>query len=363
MFKSIATKTLLELMERGLVPVSQTRKCIRLLLKRRLSELVAAEKKQLSRTRMVEVCDRSSIAPVPDKANEQHYEVPAEFYRHVLGPRFKYSCCFFNDGDSIEQAESNALAMTCSNAGIEDGQDILELGCGWGSLSLWMAEQYPNSNIVSVSNSHSQRRFIESRARQLGFEDRLKVITCDMNEFEIANRFDRVVSIEMFEHMRNYRELLSRIEQWLKPDGKLFIHIFVHEKYAYEFETKGSHNWMGRHFFSGGIMPTVDLLKSFNEKLIVREEWSWDGTHYAKTCKNWIETMKTNHVEIKKILNPIYGKETRRWWNRWLLFFEAGAELFDYENGKQWKIAHLLFERTDNLSNDHEYVDRETVAN
>jgi len=228
---------------------------------------------------------------------------------------------------------------------VVDGQDVLELGCGWGSLTLWMAEHYPGSRISAVSNSVPQRKFIEARAAERGLTN-VQVRTADMNEFAPDGRYDRVVSIEMFEHMRNYERLLGRIAQWLRPTGKLFVHVFCHEKYSYEFQEEGSDNWMGRYFFSGGIMPGEDLLLRFQRELELIRRWRWSGEHYQKTAESWLANLDRRREEVMPVLCKVYGeKEAERWVRRWRIFFLACAELFGYDSGRQWMVAHYLFEK------------------
>jgi cyclopropane-fatty-acyl-phospholipid synthase len=326
--------------EHGYLPDSVVRWGIRRLCAQRIDEcengLTSQEFAQLMRL--------GPVAPVPGKANEQHYEVPPEFFEAVLGARLKYSCCFWPEGvTTLDQAEEAALARTCRRAQIADGQDILELGCGWGSLSLWMAEKFPNSRILSVSNSAPQRRFIEKRAVERGLQN-LEVVTCDMNDFSTGRRFDRVVSVEMFEHMRNYELLLGRVASWLKDDGKLFVHIFCHAKYAYAFETNGSADWLAEHFFTGGIMPNFDVFDNFQRDMEATESWRWDGTHYEKTANAWLSNMDANRTELMPLLEFVYGDHAAQWFQRWRIFFMACAELWGYRNGGEWFVGHYLLE-------------------
>ncbi|EAQ78944.1 cyclopropane-fatty-acyl-phospholipid synthase, putative [Blastopirellula marina DSM 3645] len=285
------------------------------------------------------------IAVVPQKANEQHYEVPAAFFQRVLGSRLKYSCCYWTpETSTLDQAEVESLRKTCEHAGLADGMEVLELGCGWGSLSLWMAENYPLSRITAVSNSNSQREFIQAQALQRGLHN-LSVITADMNEFATDQTFDRVVSVEMFEHMRNHRELMRRIHDWLRPDGRLFVHIFCHRDMPYLFQSEGTRNWMGRYFFTGGMMPSVDLLPRCGSPLDLVSQWTWEGTHYAKTCRAWLQKQDAARSEIRAILAETYGPaEARRWHNRWRMFFIACEELFAFQHGQQWFVSHYLFQ-------------------
>jgi len=372
--KSMIIKALIEWMERGWIPESATRAGIKRLCQKRLkslqeagaisAELSSGEIVNETVAEMVSKALTSPIAPVPEKANEQHYEVPASFYDLVLGPRRKYSCCFFESEEStLEEAEEASLKMSCDHAEIKDGMDILELGCGWGSLTLWMAVQYPNSNITAVSNSNSQRLSILEKAKALGVSGRIDVITCDMNDFEISMDFDRVVSIEMFEHMRNYDRLLNKISDWLKPDGKLFVHIFTHKDFAYEFETDGASNWMGRYFFTGGVMPSEDLLTHFNKDLQVVNTWTWNGEHYRKTCAAWRNLMEARKQEVMRVLGDTYGSiNSNRWFQRWKMFFMAGEELFGFENGRQWQVNHYLFEQVNAKKKPTDRVDKKKTA-
>ncbi len=337
------------LIERGWVPSSVVRMSIRQLIRKRLHDLEKAERKRPSSETVAEQCLAEPIAVKTDKANEQHYEVPTEFFKTVLGPRLKYSSCYFAphltlDQAGLAQAELDALELTCAHADLQDGMRILELGCGWGSLTLTMAQRFPHAQIVAVSSSKTQRDYIMRQAEQLGVAHRLEIITSDVNQLQLTRTFDRIVSVEMFEHMRNYEMLLQRISQWLAPAGKLFIHIFCHRRFSYFFEEKGSANWMGRYFFSGGLMPSVDLMSRFDRHLHITQTWVWDGTHYSKTCRAWINRMHANRAQILPIFQKVYGTQANRWWYRWLLFFEAGAELFGFDEGKEWQVAHLIFE-------------------
>jgi cyclopropane-fatty-acyl-phospholipid synthase len=281
----------------------------------------------------------SRVALETAKANEQHYEVPPEFFELVLGPYLKYSSALWSEGTrDLGEAERRMLDLTCGRAALEDGQDVLELGCGWGSLTLHMARSYPNSRITAVSNSVPQRRFIESRA-----PSNVQVITADMNAFDPGGLFDRVVSVEMFEHMRNYDELLRRIRGWLRVDGRLFVHVFCHRKYAYPFETSGADNWMGRHFFTGGIMPSLDLLPRFNRDMGIEEQWEVNGRHYSQTARAWRENLEGRRAEVIRVFADTYGAEAGRWYHRWRLFFLACEELFGYRNGTEWMVGHYRF--------------------
>lgn len=297
-------------------------------------------------TRSLHPASQGPIAPVPDKANEQHYEVPAEFFTHVLGKHRKYSCCYWDSTtNSLDDAEEAALRISCERAEIEDGMRVLELGCGWGSLSLYIAERFRNCQVTAVSNSRSQREFITTEAARRGFDRQLEVITADMNSFQPPGRYDRIMSIEMFEHMRNHRELLRRIAQWMTQEGRLFVHIFCHRNLAYAFSDNGPADWMSRHFFTGGMMPSDDLLARYSEHLQIARQWAWNGEHYRKTSDAWVERIDANRDRLIPIMRQVYGpRDARLWLQRWRMLFMAGAELFGYDGGNEWFVSHYLLE-------------------
>ena len=330
---------ILDQVERGRVPDPLIRLGIRRLLRQRLREIEGADAAVL--------IDHMRSAPVavhPAAANEQHYELPAEFFRRVLGPRLKYSCCTWPEGvDSLAAAEEAALAETCERAGLADGIEVLELGCGWGSLALRMAERYRSGRILAVSNSHAQRRFIRAAAAERGLGN-LEVVTADMNDFDPAGRhFDRVVSVEMFEHMRNYRELLARIASWLAPGGRLFVHVFCHRRTPYLFEDRGPSDWMARHFFTGGLMPSANLFRHFEDDLVTEECWRVDGEHYARTLEAWLAELDRRRRPVLERFAATYGAaDAERWLHRWRLFLLSCAELFAYRGGSDWLVAHTL---------------------
>ena len=334
--------------EQGLVPDSVIRHGIRQLLRQRIDRLQTDDCELMaeSKAAFIESMNQSAIAPLPHKANEQHYEVPSEFFMKVLGAHNKYSCCYWDHGvTNLDTAEAQALRITSEHAGLENGMDILELGCGWGSLTLCMARAFPDSRITAVSNSVTQRESITRIARQQNLHN-VRIITCDMNEFSTPEQFDRVVSVEMFEHMRNYRVLFERISGWLKPGGRFFMHIFCHRDVPYAFEEMNASDWMSRHFFSGGMMPCDDLPLHFQEHLRLVRQWRWDGRHYEKTANAWLQNMDRMKPVLLPLLHKTYGPDSaRKWWMRWRMFFMACAELFGYADGQQWWVSHYLFEK------------------
>ncbi len=344
----MASSRLIDWAERGLVPDALVRLGIRRLLAARLAAIGAGgcEARQERLEALLAVMERSPLAVLPEKANEQHYEVPAAFFREVLGPRLKYSSAFFPPGvGDLGAAEDAMLALTAQRAELAPGQRILELGCGWGSLSLWMAQNLPGCRILAVSNSASQRRFIEERRDSLGL-DGLEVVTADVNHFEPDETFDRVVSVEMFEHVRNWQSLFGRIAGWLVPGGKLFVHVFCHREVPYLFETEGAGNWMGRFFFSGGLMPSDGLPLRFQRDLTAERHWRVDGRHYARTSTAWLSNLDRGKRTILPMLAETYGaSEARRWFGRWRLFFLACEQLFGYRGGQEWWVAHHRFVR------------------
>ena len=281
-----------------------------------------------------------AIAEFTDEANAQHYEIPAVFFAQVLGPNRKYSSCFYRDAEStLQEAEEEALRQTVEHADLADGQSILELGCGWGSLSLWMAQQFPGARIIAVSSSRSQREYIEKQAsaRSLG---NLRLVTQDMNVFSPAPKFDRVVSVEMFEHMMNWRDLMTRVRSWLEPQGRLFMHMFTHRAGAYLFDRADREDWIAQHFFTGGVMPSHQLIRQYSDLFEVEKEWRWSGIHYQRTALDWLANFDRNREEIERVLQPVYGRDTALWMRRWRWFFLATAGLFGYAGGREWGVSH-----------------------
>jgi len=342
---SMLASTANQLAESGLVPDVLIRHGIRRLCAERKAEIGHRNGKDLDA--FVAMMNESPIALVPDVANEQHYEVPAAFFDQVLGVHRKYSCCYWGGAvRNLDEAEEAALEVTCLRADIQDGMNVLDLGCGWGSLSLWIAGHYPRCTVTSVSNSASQRQFIEEEAALLGLSN-IRVITADMNEFSTDETFDRVVSVEMFEHMRNYATLFEKISDWLTDEGLFFMHIFCHRSAAYEYVDRGPSDWMSRHFFSGGIMPSGDLPSRFQQHLKLVEQWRWNGKHYQRTAEAWLQKIDANEAAVMPILETTYGKsEAQRWLMRWRIFFLAVSEMFGMDAGREWGVGHYLFRRS-----------------
>lgn len=334
--------------EQGRIPDALVRAGIRRLLAQRLREENAGgvEAQAARFNALIDHMDDAPIAPRAEVANEQHYEVPASLFEHVLGPRLKYSGCLWDEGvQDLAQAEEAMLARYCERASIEDGQRILDLGCGWGSLALWLAEHYPNARITAVSNSTSQKAFIEARRDRLG-ADNLQVHAVDANDLDApaltgGEPFDRVLSVEMFEHMRNWRTLLARIASWLKPDGVFFAHVFCHRYHLYRFEARDASDWMAAHFFTEGLMPADELFAHFQDDLRVERRWRVSGEHYRKTQEAWLARMDAARETVMPILEETYGRrDAERWFQRWRLFFLACSELFGYRHGDEWYVVH-----------------------
>jgi cyclopropane-fatty-acyl-phospholipid synthase len=338
-----------DLLAKNLLPDAAIRLGIRNLLAKKLREedLGDIEKQQAALLAFLDELDRSPIAIKTDAANEQHYEVPTEFFQLVLGPRRKYSSGYWPREDTtFAESEEAMLALTCERAELADGQTILELGCGWGSLTLWMAEKYPNARITGVSNSRTQREFLEAECARRGFSH-VRIITADMNDFAAeAEAYDRVVSVEMFEHMKNYRRLMARVASWLKPGGKLFVHIFTHRDFAYHFEGTDPSDWITRYFFEGGTMPSDHLLLYFQEDLKIERHWRVSGTHYQRTSEAWLQNMDRHDAAIRPLLAATYGEaNVPKWRAYWRIFFLACAELWGYRGGTEWLVSHYRFRK------------------
>jgi len=352
----VRSSALSRIVESGLVPDALLRIGIRRLLRARLAQEDAgnAEGNLARKLALIERLKRSPIAVETASANAQHYEVPARFFELALGRQMKYSCALWeSETRSLEEAEENMLAETARRAEIADGQRILELGCGWGSLSLYLAKIFPRSEILGVSNSHSQREFIEARARERGLGN-LRIVTEDINRFDADGKFDRVVSVEMFEHTRNLEMLLQRVASWMADDARLFVHVFTHRRFAYLFEARDSTDWMSEHFFTGGIMPSEDLLLYFQRDVRLVRQWHVSGKHYGKTADAWGRNLDAHRGEILELFAETYGRglagnarrrEARRWLERWRIFFFACEELWGFAGGEEWGVSHYLFAR------------------
>ena len=336
------------LLQKNLLPDLVIRAGIRRLLKQRLRDEKKANpvEQEAHFKRLLEICRQSPVAIQTNAANEQHYELPAEFFRLCLGPNLKYSSGLFTTGvASLAQAEADMLALTCERADLKNGMEILELGCGWGSLTMWMASHFPEAKITAVSNSRTQKEFILTTALKRGLKN-IEIITADMNVFETDKKFDRIVSVEMFEHMRNHGRLLEKIAGWMKADAALFVHIFTHREYAYFFEAKDQSDWMARYFFTGGMMPSEHLLYEWNKHLKVKNHWRVNGTHYSKTAEAWLQNMNKNKSQIFPLLQSTYGiNQAAKWWIYWRVFFMACAELWGYKNGSEWFVSHYLLKK------------------
>jgi cyclopropane-fatty-acyl-phospholipid synthase len=337
-----------KLIEQNKVPDFLLRKGIRNLLKQRLKDENKGnvEAQQAHLMAMIDQLKASTIAVNTADANQQHYEVPTKFYQYCLGKKLKYSSGYWKPGvTDIDTSEDNMLELTCQRAELVNGQQVLELGCGWGSLSLYMAAKYPKSTFKVVSNSRTQKMHIDLQAKERNITN-LTVITADMNTFNIDEQFDRIVSVEMFEHMRNYQLLMKKVASFLKPGGKVFIHIFTHKEYAYLFEVKDDTDWMSKYFFTGGIMPSDDLLFYFNDDLAVEKHWHVNGTHYGKTSEAWLKNMDKHKAEIIPLFEETYGKDQAlKWWVYWRIFYMACAELWNYNKGNEWIVSHYLFHK------------------
>lgn len=336
------------LLSKGLLPDWAIRWGIRRLLVRRRAELNSGsiEARQDRFYQFLEHMAKSPIALHTGAANDQHYEIPAAFFKNVLGPHLKYSCGYWPKGiHGLAHSEKAMLQLSCERAELRDGQTILELGCGWGSLTLFMAQRFPNAKITAVSNSQSQKTFIEATAAERQLSN-IEIMTADMNDFTIGKRFDRVVSVEMFEHMRNHFELMRRIHGWMRPGGKLFVHIFAHRTTPYCFEDKDPSDWMARYFFTGGMMPADTLLLYCQEHFLIDRHWHVPGWHYQKTSEAWLTRMTENRTIIKPLLEAVYGPaQTAKWWTYWRVFFMACAELFGDRGGTEWFVSHYRFRR------------------
>jgi len=334
------------LLARDLLPDALIRFGIRRLLRQRLREIVCPDPSQRA-AEFAAALRTMPIAINTTDSKEQHYEVPTRFYQLCLGPRLKYSSCLYATGrETLAEAEEAMLALTCERAQLRDGLDILELGCGWGSLTLWMAEKYPHARITGVSHSRTQREHILGEAARRGLAN-VRILTCDMRDFDTdPAAYDRVVSVEMFEHMKNWPRLMAAIARWLRPGGQFFAHVFAHATTPYHFEVRDESDWMSRYFFTGGMMPSHDLFPRFQDDLTLVESWRVNGTHYARTAEHWLQNMDAHRAEIFPLFAATYGAEhARRWWVWWRVFYLACAELWWFRDGEEWHVSHYLFRK------------------
>ena len=340
--------TLIKLSEKKLIPDFAIRYGIRALLKKRIGSLVSINPETNIRNKIdfIHKMNSSKIALMPELANKQHYEIPANFYKYCLGRHRKYSSCYWEGNTkNLDEAELLSLKLTTQHAKLTNGQNILELGCGWGSLTLWMAKEFPKSKITAVSNSSSQKNYILNQAKKRNLNN-ISIITEDMNNFNPKTRYDRIVSVEMIEHMRNHGQLFKKINTWLKSGGLFFMHIFVHKAQPYLFEVQDEDDWMSQYFFSGGMMPSEDLPLFFQEDLKIIDQWSWSGKQYEKTANAWLTNIDSNKEKVMKTLEEIYGKDnSKKWFQRWRIFFMSCAELWGYRDGNEWKVVHYLFKK------------------
>lgn len=336
------------LLEKNQMPDFLIRTGIRKICAQRLKEEAVGdfEKQHDKFMSFVNILKESPIAVETRAANEQHYEVPTKFFQLTLGKHLKYSSGYWREGvTSLDQSEEDMLNLSCERAELKDGMRILECGCGWGSLSLFMAAKYPNSKVIGVSNSRTQKAFIDEVAKARGLTN-LSIVTADMNFFQTPEKFDRIVSVEMFEHMRNYKSLLSKLAGFLDAKGKMFVHIFTHKYLSYLYEVKDESDWMAKYFFSGGIMPSDHLLLYFADDFKIERHWRVNGNHYSKTSEAWLSRMDANKTEIMPLFEATYGKDQAvKWWVYWRIFFMACAELFGYNEGQEWMVSHYLFEK------------------
>ncbi|KAK2980114.1 hypothetical protein RJ640_019537 [Escallonia rubra] len=341
-------KLMLASLERNLLPDAVVRRLTRLLLASRLRSgyKPSAELQLSDLLRFVHSLKEMPIAIKTDDAKAQHYELPTSFFKLVLGKNLKYSCCYFNDKTStLEDAEDAMLKMYCEKLQIRDGQTVLDVGCGWGSLCLYIAQRYSNCKITGICNSMTQKAHVEEQCLNLQLKN-VEVIVADISTFEMEASYDRIFSIEMFEHMKNYKELLKKISRWMKPDSLLFVHHFCHKAFAYHFEDVNEDDWITRYFFSGGTMASANLLLYFQDDVSVVDHWLVNGKHYAQTSEEWLKRMDKNFSSIKPLFESTYGKDSAvKWTVYWRTFFISVAELFGYNDGEEWMVAHFLFKK------------------
>lgn len=338
----------IKLLEKNLLPDFIIRQGIRHLLKKRLQDLAKQSSGDVKtwEDNWVKTLKNSPIAVETEAANEQHYEVPDELYTLCLGPRLKYSSAYYlNPTSTLAEAEDTMIELYCQRAQLSDGQRLLDLGCGWGSLSLTLAAKYPNSQITGFSNSNGQRKFILQQAKNRGIHN-LNILTGNIITHEFSEKFDRILSVEMFEHMRNYELLLKKVSHWLNEEGKLFVHIFCHKEYSYPFEVKDDSDWMSKYFFTGGQMPAANLLPKFQEHLSLLNQWTVSGVHYQKTSEDWLINIDRHKNQVLALFRKTMpSSEALKWFQYWRVFFMSCAELFGYNQGREWFVSHYLWEK------------------
>ena len=335
------TKFLLTIAELGLIPDAFIKIAVRFITTKRLNDPDIYRNK----LNIIQYISEGGIAEKTDDANEQHYEVPPAFFKYALGKNLKYSCSFFDNTSSLDEAEKSMIELYIKRAEIQEGQKILDLGCGWGSFSLYVAEKYPSVSITAVSNSKDQINFIQNESERRGLLN-IKASKMDVNNLDLDKQFDRIVSIEMFEHLRNYKLILNSLNSLLEEDGRLFVHIFCHKELTYFYEIKNSYDWMTKYFFEGGIMPSQDIFQYFGDELEVINQWHVNGNHYAKTCKAWLNNHYKNKDKILDIFKKHYDKP-KIWFNRWRIFFLSCEAFFGLNNGEEYFVSHYLFKKTD----------------
>ena len=333
------TRFLLLLAESGFIPDALIKIAARYISNKRISKSSI----DYNKPEIISALSKGAVAEKTSDANKQHYEVPPEYFYHVLGTNLKYSCSLFDNVNSLDEAETSMLELYIERANIKDGHEILDLGCGWGSFSLYIAKKYPNTNITSVSNSSDQITYIKNEAQKRGLPN-IKAYRMDVNSLELNTQFDRIISIEMFEHLRNYKLILSSLNNLLKPDGRLFIHIFCHKKLTYFYEMKNNFDWMTKYFFQGGIMPSKDIFEYFDDELEIINQWDINGNHYSKTCKAWLNNHYKNRKKILDIFHKHYDKP-KIWFNRWRIFFLSCEAFFALNNGKEYFVSHYLLKK------------------
>ena len=333
------TRFLLLLAESGFIPDALIKIAARYISNKRISK----SNIDYNKPEIISALSKGVVAEKTSDANKQHYEVPPEYFYHVLGTNLKYSCSLFDNVNSLDEAETSMLELYIERANIKDGHEILDLGCGWGSFSLYIAKKYPNTNITSVSNSSDQITYIKNEAQKRGLPN-IKAYRMDVNSLELNTQFDRINSIEMFEHLRNYKLILSSLNNLLKPDGRLFIHIFCHKKLTYFYEMKNNFDWMTKYFFQGGIMPSKDIFEYFDDELEIINQWDINGNHYSKTCKAWLNNHYINRKKILDVFQKHYDKP-KIWFNRWRIFFLSCEAFFALNNGKEYFVSHYLLKK------------------